>query len=129
MVKPVKRRPLSLHYPPRDLSCERDNTRMFSFSHPSSLNSKTFLGNPILADACVRRGYFQEALYLTAHAARLATNFPHVHAANGADMRALGQLLALLDHRQAPLLRCQLFTADTSVSRTGARPRMSYGRL
>lgn len=58
---------------------------------------------PVLADACVRGGHFQEALDLAAHAARLAARFPHVqavqdvHAEANAGIRALlGQLLATL---------------------------------
>jgi len=58
---------------------------------------------PVLADACVRGGHFQEALDLAAHAARLAARFPHVQAvqdvhaeANAAIRALLGQLLATL---------------------------------
>lgn len=58
---------------------------------------------PVLADACVRGGHFQEALDLATHAARLAARFPHVQAvqdvhaeANGAIRALLGQLLATL---------------------------------
>jgi conserved oligomeric Golgi complex subunit 8 len=58
---------------------------------------------PVLADACVRGGHFQEALDLATHAARLAARFPHVQAvqdvhaeANAAIRALLGQLLATL---------------------------------
>jgi hypothetical protein len=58
---------------------------------------------PVLADACVRGGHFQEALDLATHAARLAARFPHVQAvqdvhaeANAAIRTLLGQLLATL---------------------------------
>ncbi|KAI9459187.1 Dor1-domain-containing protein [Lactarius psammicola] len=58
---------------------------------------------PVLTDACVRAGHFQEALDLAAHAARLAARFPHVqavqdvHAEADSSIRALfAQLLATL---------------------------------
>jgi hypothetical protein len=64
---------------------------------------KTYSNFPVLADACVRAGHFQEALDLAAHAARLAARFPHVqavqdvHAEADSSIRALfAQLLATL---------------------------------
>src|SRR6266404_670262 len=67
--------------------------------HSSKLQD--ILELPILADACVRGGHFQEALDLASHAARLVARFPHVQAvqdvyaeANGAIRTLLGQLLA-----------------------------------
>ena len=68
-----------------------------------SLKLQDILELPVLADACVRGGHFQEALDLAAHAARLAARFPHVQAvqdvhaeANAAIRALLGQLLATL---------------------------------
>ncbi|KAI0049933.1 Dor1-domain-containing protein [Auriscalpium vulgare] len=58
---------------------------------------------PLLADACVRNGYFQEALDLAAHAAALATRFPTVRVVqdvraevDGAVRTLLVQLLGIL---------------------------------
>jgi Dor1-like family/Galactose oxidase, central domain len=66
-------------------------------------------------------GHFQEALDLTAHAARLATRFPHVQAvqdvhaeANGAICALLGQLLATL---RAPGKLPSLFRAVSFLRR------------
>ena len=80
----------------------------------------------MLADACVRGSHFQEALDLTAHAARLATRFPlmqavqHVHAkANGAIRALLGQLLATL---RAPGKLPSLFRAVSFLCRIRVFP-------
>jgi hypothetical protein len=81
---------------------------------------------PLLADACVRGGHFQEAVDLTAHAARLAARFPHVQAvqdvhaeANGAIRALLGQLLATL---RAPAKLPSLFRAVSFLRRIRVFP-------
>ncbi|KAH9991099.1 Dor1-like family-domain-containing protein [Russula vinacea] len=92
--------------------------------HSSKLQD--ILELPVLADACVRGGHFQEALDLTAHAARLATRFPQVqvvqdvHAeANGAIRALLGQLLATL---RAPAKLPSLFRAVSFLRRIRVFP-------
>lgn len=92
--------------------------------HSSKLQD--ILELPVLADACVRGGHFQEALDLTAHAARLAARFPHVQAvqdvhaeANGAIRTLLGQLLATL---RAPGKLPSLFRAVSFLRRMRVFP-------
>ena len=92
--------------------------------HSSKLQDMLEL--PVLADACVRGGHFQEALDLTAHAARLASRFPlmqavqDVHAeANGAIRALLGQLLATL---RAPGKLPSLFRAVSFLRRIRVFP-------
>ena len=92
--------------------------------HSSKLQD--ILELPVLADACVRGGHFQEALDLTAHAARLAARFPHVQAvqdvhaeANGAIRALLGQLLATL---RAPGKLPSLFRAVSFLRRIRVFP-------
>jgi hypothetical protein len=92
--------------------------------HSSKLQD--ILELPVLADACVRGGHFQEALDLTAHAARLAACFPHVQAvqdvhaeANGAIRTLLGQLLATL---RAPGKLPSLFRAVSFLRRMRVFP-------
>ncbi|KAI0066754.1 Dor1-domain-containing protein [Artomyces pyxidatus] len=81
---------------------------------------------PLLADACVRNGYFQEALDLAAHAAALAARFPRVPVVQ--DVRAevdasvrvlLVQLLALL---REPGKLPALFKAVTFLRRMHVLP-------
>ncbi|KAN0109625.1 Dor1 domain containing protein [Russula decolorans] len=92
--------------------------------HSSKLQD--ILELPVLADACVRGGHFQEALDLTAHAARLAARFPHVQAvqdvhaeANGAIRTFLGHLLATL---RAPGKLPSLFRAVSFLRRMRVFP-------
>jgi conserved oligomeric Golgi complex subunit 8 len=92
--------------------------------HSSKLQD--ILELPVLADACVRGGHFQEALDLTAHAARLAARFPYVQAvqdvhaeANGAIRTLLGQLLATL---RAPGKLPSLFRAVSFLRRMRVFP-------
>jgi len=87
--------------------------------HSSKLQD--ILELPVLADACVRGGHFQEALDLAAHAARLAARFPRVQAvhdvhaeANSAVRALLGQLLATL---RAPGKLPTLFRAVSFLRR------------
>ncbi|KAI0262301.1 Dor1-like family-domain-containing protein, partial [Gloeopeniophorella convolvens] len=92
--------------------------------HSSKLQD--ILELPVLADACVRGGHFQEALDLASHAARLAARFPHVQAVQ--DVRAeadnsirvlLGQLLAAL---RAPGKLPALFRAVSFLRRMRVLP-------
>ena len=92
--------------------------------HSSKLQD--ILELPVLADACVRGGHFQEALDLAAHAARLAARFPHVQAvqdvhaeANAAIRALLGQLLAAL---RAPGKLPTLFRAVSFLRRMRVFP-------
>ena len=92
--------------------------------HSSKLQD--ILELPVLADACVRGGHFQEALDLAAHAARLAARFPHVQAvqdvhaeANAAIRVLLGQLLAAL---RAPGKLPTLFRAVSFLRRMRVFP-------
>ena len=94
--------------------------------HSSKLQD--ILELPVLADACVRGGHFQEALDLTAHAARLAARFPHVQAvqdvhaeANGAIRSLLGHLLATL---RAPGKLPSLFRAVSFLRRMRVFPEL-----
>ncbi|KAH9971002.1 Dor1-like family-domain-containing protein [Lactifluus volemus] len=92
--------------------------------HSSKLHD--ILELPVLADACVRGGHFQEALDLASHAARLAAQFPHVQVLQ--DVRAeadssiralLGQLLATL---RAPGKLPTLFRAVSFLRRMRVLP-------
>jgi conserved oligomeric Golgi complex subunit 8 len=83
-----------------------------------SSNLQDVLELPVLADACVRGGHFQEALDLASHAARLAARSRHVqavqdvHAEANVAIRALsGQLLATLRSpgKLPPLFRATSF--------------------
>ena len=92
--------------------------------HSSKLQD--ILELPVLADACVRGGHFQEALDLATHAARLAARFPHVQAvqdihaeANAAIRALLGQLLATL---RAPGKLPTLFRAVSFLRRMRVLP-------
>jgi len=92
--------------------------------HSSKLQD--ILELPVLADACVRGGHFQEALDLAAHASRLAARFPHVQAvqdvhaeANAAIRALLGQLLATL---RAPGKLPTLFRAVSFLRRMRVFP-------
>ena len=92
--------------------------------HSSKLQD--ILELPVLADACVRGGHFQEALDLATHAARLAARFPHVQAvqdvhaeANAAIRALLGQLLATL---RAPGKLPTLFRAVSFLRRMRVFP-------
>ncbi|KAI0290617.1 Dor1-like family-domain-containing protein [Russula brevipes] len=92
--------------------------------HSSKLQD--ILELPVLADACVRGGHFQEALDLALHAARLAARFPHVQAvqdvhaeADGAIRALLAQLLATL---RAPGKLPTLFRAVSFLRRMHVFP-------
>ncbi|KAI9509139.1 Dor1-domain-containing protein [Russula earlei] len=87
--------------------------------HSSKLQD--ILELPLLADACIRGGHYQEALDLAAHAARLAARFPPVQAVhdvhaevNSAIRALLGQLLATL---RAPGKLPTLFRAVSFLRR------------
>jgi conserved oligomeric Golgi complex subunit 8 len=87
--------------------------------HSSKLQD--ILELPVLADACVRGGHFQEALDLAAHAERLAARFPHVQVlqdvraeANSALRVLFGQLFATL---RAPGKLPTLFRAVSFLRR------------
>ena len=92
--------------------------------HSSKLQD--ILELPVLADACVRGGHFQEALDLAAHAAKLAARFPHVQVlqdvraeADSAIRALLGQLLATL---RAPGKLPTLFRAVSFLRRMRVLP-------
>ncbi|KAI0317249.1 Dor1-domain-containing protein [Amylostereum chailletii] len=81
---------------------------------------------PLLAESCVRNGYFQEALDLAAHAAALAARFPTVHVVQ--DVRAevdsavrtlLTQLLGML---RSPAKLPLLFKAVSFLRRMQVLP-------
>ncbi|KAH9166703.1 Dor1-domain-containing protein [Lactarius sanguifluus] len=86
-----------------DISSIQSSRRRAALVLEHSSKLQDILELPVLADACVRAGHFQEALDLAAHAARLAARFPHVqavqdvHAEADSSIRALfAQLLATL---------------------------------
>ncbi|KAA1475223.1 Dor1-domain-containing protein [Dentipellis sp. KUC8613] len=70
---------------------------------------------PVLADACVRNGYYQEALDLAAHAAALAARFPTIQVVQDvraeADHAVRGLLVQLLGVLRAPAKLPVLFKA------------------
>ncbi|VDC04260.1 unnamed protein product [Peniophora sp. CBMAI 1063] len=81
---------------------------------------------PLLAEACVRNGYFQEALDLAAHAATLATRFPTVSVikdvrleVDAAVRTLLAQLLSML---REPAKLPQLFKAVNFLRRMQVLP-------
>jgi len=76
---------------------------------------------PQLAEACVRHGYFQEALDLSAHSLRLAARFPAVRVVQDVraevDQAVRGLLVQLLGMLPAPAKLPALFKAVSFLRR------------